>query len=153
MRSAGLLAYRFNKRKEPEFFLVHPGGPFFARKDAGAWTIPKGGADEGEDALVAAIREFEEETGTRLSGAFIALGIVRQKAGKLVEAWAIEAEIDAARIISNQFEIEWPPNSGKKKLYPEIDRAAWFPFEEAKAKINAAQIEFLNRLVDHLQKK
>lgn len=151
MQSAGILVYRFAKNGRPEIFLVHPGGPFFARKDAGVWTIPKGGANKGEDAMSAAIREFEEETGTRLSGDFIALGTVKQKAGKLVEAWAIEADIDASKIISNQFEIEWPPKSGKKRSYPEADRAAWFTPEEAKLKINAAQAELIDRLLIHLR--
>ncbi|RYY24727.1 MAG: NUDIX domain-containing protein [Chitinophagaceae bacterium] len=151
MQSAGILVYRLAKNGRPEIFLVHPGGPFFARKDAGVWTIPKGGANSGEDAMSAAIREFEEETGTSLNGDFIALGIVKQKAGKLVEAWAIETDIDASKIISNQFEIEWPPKSGKKRSYPEADRAAWFTPEEAKLKINAAQAELIDRLLIHLR--
>ncbi len=152
MQSAGILAYRIDK-KGLQFFLVHPGGPFFARKDAGAWTIPKGGANDSEDGLSTAIREFAEETGTLLSGDFIELGTVKQKAGKIVQAWAVVADIDPDTIVSNYFEIEWPPGSGKRKSYPEIDRAGWFYLEEARIKINPAQAAFLDRLADHLHKK
>ena len=116
-KSAGILLYRITK-EEPEFFLVHPGGPFWINKDAGAWSVPKGEYSDHEDALSAAVREFEEETGKKLSGDFIALTPVTQKAGKQVHAWAMEGDIDADKIVSNTFKVEWPPKSGKWKSYP-----------------------------------
>ena len=149
-RSAGILAYRLKEVKgnggQTEFFLVHPGGPFFARKDNGFWTIPKGEYESNETPLDAARREFEEETGVRLSGKFVSLGEVKQKGGKIVEAWAIESDFDERQITSNSFEIEWPPKSGRKQSFPEVDKAGWFELEEASKKINQAQMEFLVRL-------
>ncbi|HXS40118.1 MAG TPA: NUDIX domain-containing protein [Stellaceae bacterium] len=145
-RSAGLLLYR-TRHGAIEAFLVHPGGPFWAKKDEGAWTIPKGEIDEGEDPLAAAMREFAEETGTMLQGEFRALPPVRQAGGKTVLAWALAGELDAAAIRSNEFEMEWPPKSGKRRRFPEIDRAEWFALEEARRKINKAQIALLDALV------
>ena len=145
-RSAGLLLYR-KRLGAIEVFLVHPGGPFWAKKDEGAWTIPKGEIDEGEDPLAAAMREFAEETGTMLQGEFRALPPVRQAGGKTVLAWALAGELDAAAIRSNEFEMEWPPKSGKRRRFPEIDRAEWFALEEARRKINKAQIVLLDALV------
>ena len=145
-KSAGILLYRLLKNK-PEFFLVHPGGPFWTNKDAGAWTIPKGEYDINEEPLAAAIREFSEETGHIISGNFISLTPIIQKAGKQVDAWALEGEIDATNIRSNSFKIEWPPKSGNWKSYPEIDRAEWFDLKTAKEKINPAQVAFLEELI------
>ena len=145
-RSAGLLLYR-TRHGAIEAFLVHPGGPFWAKKDEGAWTIPKGEIDEGEDPLAAAMREFAEETGTMLQGEFRALPPVRQAGGKTVLAWALAGELDAAAIRSNEFEMEWPPKSGKRRRFPEVDRAQWFALEEARRKINKAQIVLLDALV------
>jgi predicted NUDIX family NTP pyrophosphohydrolase len=145
-RSAGILLYR-RTPDGPEVLLVHPGGPFWARKDLGAWSIPKGEHDEGEDALAAALREFGEETGTTLRpGALADLGTVRQRAGKVVQAWAAEGDLDAAAIRSNTFSMEWPPRSGRVHEFPEVDRAAWFGIEEARERINPAQAAFLDRL-------
>jgi len=126
--------------------LVHPGGPFWARKDAGAWSIPKGEHEAGEEPLAAAIREFAEETGMTPQGPFHALGEVRLKSGKRVAAWACEGAFDPARLVSNTVEIEWPPKSGKRLAIPEVDRAGWFTLEEARAKINPVQAAFLDRL-------
>ena len=145
-RSAGILLYKINNSNEIAFFLVHPGGPFFAKKDNGFWTIPKGEIEPGEDPLNTAKREFEEETGTKPTGSVISLGEIKQKGGKVVEAWAVKGDLDITGIRSNTFEIEWPPKSGKRKLFPEIDKAAWFDLEEAKEKINEAQSVFLIRL-------
>ena len=145
-QSAGILLYRKDKTNKLEVFLVHPGGPFFAKKDEGYWTIPKGEIEEGEDPLIAAKREFHEETATELEGDFHSLGEIKQKGGKIVQAWAIEGDIDADKIVSNTFEIEWPPRSGKKKSFAEIDKAGWFSLEEALVKINAAQRAFLESL-------
>ena len=128
-------------------FLVMHGGPYWAGKDAGSWTIPKGEFEETEPPLDAAIREFEEETGTRLNGRFIALLPIVQKAGKQVFAWALEGDLDATAIRSNTFTIEWPPRSGKWQTFPEVAKGAWFSIEEAKAKINAAQVPFLDELL------
>lgn len=144
-KSAGLLPFRFVKKK-PEFFLAHPGGPFWKNKDAGAWSIVKGEYNDDEEPLSAAKREFHEETGIKLTGKFIPLTAVRQKSGKEILAWAVEAEIDHTKIKSNSFEIEWPPKSGRKQSFPEIDRAAWFSVEEAKEKINPAQAALIEEL-------
>jgi predicted NUDIX family NTP pyrophosphohydrolase len=145
-KSGGILLYRF-RQNELEFFLVHPGGPFWANKDTGAWSIPKGEFDENEDALAAAKREFKEETGTKLSGDFIELTPIVQKAGKQVYAWAVEGDIDALSIQSNTFKIEWPPKSGKWKDYPEVDKAGWFDSKTAKEKINPAQVSFIYEVI------
>jgi predicted NUDIX family NTP pyrophosphohydrolase len=127
--------------------LVHPGGPFWARKDAGGWSIPKGEYSDGEDPLESARREFQEETGTALpQGSFAELGSVRQKSGKVVSAWAAEGDIDADAIESNTFEMEWPPRSGTMKAFPEVDRAGWFGLALAREKLNPAQVPFLDRL-------
>jgi len=144
-QSAGILLYR-NTNKILEVFLVHPGGPFFKNKDEGVWSIPKGEFLDDEEALTAAKREFEEETGQIVDGDFIALGSIKQKSGKVVYAWAVEGDIDHETIFSNTCEVEWPPRTGKKITIPEIDRAGWFEMDEAKRKINPAQVELLNRL-------
>jgi predicted NUDIX family NTP pyrophosphohydrolase len=126
--------------------LVHPGGPYWKNRDKGCWSIPKGEINENEDALQAAIREFSEETGKRVSGRFIKLVPVTQKSGKRVHAWAIEQNINLKHIISNSFEMEWPPKSGTFQQFPEVDKASWFLLNEAKEKINTAQVDFLNQL-------
>jgi predicted NUDIX family NTP pyrophosphohydrolase len=144
-QSAGLLVYRLVKKK-PEVFLVHPGGPFWKNKDAAAWSIPKGEFEDDEPALKAAQREFEEETGIKPTGKFIELQPVKQKSGKTVYTWALEADIDPSIIKSNLFEMEWPPKSGKKASFPEIDRADWFDMATGKEKINAYQVPLLEQL-------
>jgi predicted NUDIX family NTP pyrophosphohydrolase len=143
--SAGILMYR-TRGGVLEVFLVHPGGPFFVNKDAGAWGIPKGEIDEGEDALAAARREFEEETGFKAGGAVIPLAPVRQKGGKIVHAWAMEGDCDPERMKSNTFTMEWPPRSGRRQEFPEVDRAGWFGLDEAKQRISQAQAGFLDEL-------
>src|SRR5512143_3220301 len=148
--SAGVLLYKW-ENSVLKVFLVHPGRPFFAKKDAGAWSVPKGEIDEGEDALAAAKREFEEETGCRPEGNFIPLSPVTQKSGKVVRAWAVEGDCDAETIRSNTFTLEWPPKSGRMKEFPEVDRAGWFTVGEAKEKINPAQIALLEELARILQ--
>src|SRR5687767_46806 len=144
-KSAGILLYKV-EGDVLQVFLVHPGGPFWAKKDNGAWTIPKGEFEESEDPLDAAKREFEEETGTKISGKFIELEAVKQKGGKIVLAWAVEGDIDPAKIKSNDFEIEWPPGSGKRKSFPEVDKAAWFESTEATKKIIEAQSSLIHKL-------
>ena len=130
-----------------ELLLVHPGGPFFAKKDDGAWSIPKGEAGPEEDLLARAQIEFEEELGVKPRGNWILLGSIKQKGGKTVHAWAFESDLDQGfQLKSNSFELEWPPRSGKLKQFPEIDRAQFFPEEIARRKINSAQIEFIDRL-------
>ena len=131
---------------ELEVLLVHPGGPFWKNKDQGAWPLPKGEFTDSENALDAAIREFEEETGVKLNGNFIELEQIKQKGGKLVLTWAIENDLDPAAIRSNTFQMEWPPKSGKRIEFPEIDQASWFPLELAKEKINPAQQALLEDL-------
>ncbi|NUP56481.1 MAG: NUDIX domain-containing protein [Gemmatimonadaceae bacterium] len=143
--SAGLLLYRRGARGL-EVFLAHPGGPFWADRDTGAWTIPKGMIDEGEDPLAAARREFREETGIEAPGPFMPLGSIRQKAGKTVHAWAWEGDADADTVTSNETRTEWPRGSGRWITYPEVDRCAWFTVEEARGKMNPAQAELLGRL-------
>ncbi len=145
--SAGLLLYR--RRAELEVFLVHPGGPFWAKKDLGAWSIPKGELDEGEDPLAAAIREFEEETGFTIDGEFRALRPLRQPSGKTIVAFAVEGDCDPEKLRSNTFELEWPPKSGKRRAFPEVDRAAWFPLSEARERIIKGQVPFLEELEEH----
>ncbi len=145
--SSGLLLYR-RTNGAFEVFLAHPGGPFWSRRDEGAWTIPKGMVDDGEDLLDAARREFREETGIEPAPPFAALGSVKQKAGKTVHAWAWEGDADAATITSNTTRTEWPRGSGKWVTYPEVDRCEWFDIDTARTKINPAQAAFLDRLPD-----
>jgi predicted NUDIX family NTP pyrophosphohydrolase len=145
--SAGILMYRQTGRGL-EVLLVHPGGPFWQNKDEGAWSIPKGEMDEGEDAAAAARREFLEETGCTLEGALEPLGDIRQRGGKRVTAFAVEGDLDVDAIKSNTFEIEWPPKSGRMQSFPEIDRAAWFDLPAAHVKILESQRQLLDRLVD-----
>jgi predicted NUDIX family NTP pyrophosphohydrolase len=147
-QSAGILLYR-RKRDQLEVLLVHPGGPFWAKKDQGAWSIPKGEYED-EDALAAAKREFEEETGIPIEGEILALSPQKQKGGKLVDAWAVEGDLDAERVRSNTFEMEWPPKSGKKQQFPEIDKAGWFPVATALEKINPGQAAFIHELIQKL---
>jgi predicted NUDIX family NTP pyrophosphohydrolase len=143
-QSYGILLYRW-KAGQPEFFLVHPGGPFFVNKHAGSWTIPKGEANADEAPLQTAIREFEEETGYCPSGHFLELKPVVQKGGKQVHCWAVEGNLDASRIRSNTFELEWPPHSEKKQTFVEVDHASWYNFEEACKMINEKQQDFLQQ--------
>lgn len=148
-KSAGILLYRL-RNNEPEIFLVHPGGPFWRNKDEGAWTIPKGEFEDDEDPLSAARREFWEETGQSIDGDFTELQPIKQKGGKVVYAWALEGDIDAASIKSNIFTIEWPPRSGRMADFAEVDKADWFDVETALKKINQAQIGLIEQLVDLL---
>ena len=148
-KSAGILLYRFSKQTL-EVLLVHPGGPFWAKKDEHAWSIPKGEFEEGEDPLTAAKRELEEETGIKDLEKLIALTPVKQKSGKIVVAWAAEKDIDPLAITSNSFQMEWPPRSGIQAMFPEIDKAAWFSVAEAKNKIVAAQFSLIEELVNKI---
>lgn len=147
--SAGLLMYRCVANRL-EVLLAHPGGPFFQKKDAGVWTIPKGEILEEEDALAAAQREFQEETGIEPCGPFVPLSTIQQKGGKRVHAWAFEGACDPSKIVSNTFQIEWPPKSGELVEFPEIDRAEFFGFDEAKLKINPAQASLIDELQSQL---
>ena len=144
-RSAGLLIYRF-RQEALEVLLVHPGGPFWAKKNEGAWSIPKGEYAEDEDPFAAAKREFKEETGFDASGEFRFLATIRQPSGKIVSAWAVEGDLDAERIRSNTFTMEWPPKSGKQAEFPEVDRAGWFGVDQARTKILKGQRGFLDAL-------
>jgi predicted NUDIX family NTP pyrophosphohydrolase len=148
--SAGLLVYR-KTGGQVEFLLAHPGGPFWKNKDAGAWTIPKGEIQAGEESLLAAKREFKEELGVDLKGEFIELTAIKQKAGKIVRAWAVEADVDLSKVKSNTFSMEWPPGSGRTVEFPEVDKVAYFEFEAAREKMNPAQIGLLEQ-VGRLQK-
>lgn len=150
--SAGLLLFRRTSGKL-EFFLAHPGGPFWARRDAGAWTIPKGVVNEGEELLAAARREFNEETGLVPQPPFLELGSIRQKAGKTVHAWAWEGDADPQKIVSNTMQMEWPHGSGRWLTFPEVDRCDWFDPPMAREKINAAQAELIDRLEAALASK
>jgi predicted NUDIX family NTP pyrophosphohydrolase len=143
--SAGLLMYR-KRNAQLEALLVHLGGPFWKNKDRGAWFVPKGEINPGEDQLVAAQREFQEETGLIPAGEFISLGSVKHKSGKTVTTWAFAGDCDPASLQSNTFEMEWPPKSGKRAQFPEIDRAEFFTIERAREKMHPAEFEFLNRL-------
>jgi predicted NUDIX family NTP pyrophosphohydrolase len=149
-RSAGLLMFR-SLSDELEVFLVHPGGPVWAKKDKGAWTIPKGEYQEDESPLAAARREFEEETGFQAAGGFVDLGSIKQKSGKIVTAWAFEGDCDPNRLISNTCEIEWPPRSGRRIEIPEVDRGRWFNIDEARKYIRSEQEKLLDRLCIALQ--
>jgi len=144
-QSAGILLFRVIA-EEPEVLLVHPGGPFFAKKNEGSWTIPKGEGLPSEDLLETAVREFEEETGARISGEFVPLNPITQKGGKKVFCWALEGDLDLATFVSNTFEMEWPPKSGQMKSYPENDKAAWLKLGDAKKLINEKQLAFLEEL-------
>jgi len=146
--SAGILLYRIGKFLE--VLLVHPGGPFFKNRDAGAWSIPKGEV-EGGNLLDCARREFEEETGSAIDGMFIELQPVIQKGGKKVYCWAVEGTIDERDIASNTFQLEWPPKSGRLQTFPEVDKAAWFDIPTAKKKINPSQFDFIQQLVKKLE--
>ncbi len=151
-RSAGVLLYRF-EAGEPRLLLVHPGGPYWAKRDLGAWTIPKGEYEEGELARDCALRELREELGAAPSlgvEELIDLGSVRQRSGKVVEAWAAEGEFDPAELDSNTFALEWPPRSGAEREFPEVDRAEWFEPAEARRKILPAQVELIERLLELL---
>lgn len=148
-QSAGIILYR-RRSHGLEFLLVHPGGPFWAKKDVGAWSIPKGEYVEGEDALEAACREFEEELGVRLEGDFVALGPIRQRGGKEVIAWGVEGDLDPDEIRSNTFTMEWPPRSGHLREFPEVDRAAWCTQDDARRRINPAQLPLLAELAAKL---
>lgn len=147
--SAGILLYR-RAGAALEVLLVHPGGPYWRSKDEGAWTIPKGEIADGEEALAAARRELAEETGVVAAGPFLPLEPVRQKAGKRVTAFACEGDCEAASIVSNTFSMEWPPRSGQMHEFPEVDRAEWFDLDRARAKINPAQVAFLEELKSRL---
>ena len=145
--SAGLLVYRPGSGGGIEVLLVHPGGPFWARKDAGAWSIPKGQYDEGDDPAARAEAEFAEELGSPApSGPRLDLGEVRQAGGKRVRAWAVRGDLDARATTSNTFEMEWPPRSGEHRSFPEVDKAGWFSVEEARTKLLAGQLPLLERL-------
>ncbi len=143
--SAGLLMFR-RRGGALEVLLVHPGGPFWAKKDLGAWTLPKGEIAEGEDEVATARREFEEETGLRPEGALLPLGSVKQKGGKVVHAWAFEGDADAGAIRSNTYQVQWPPGSGQSRTFPEVDRAEWFSLDEARRRLNPAQAELIDTL-------
>lgn len=144
--SAGLLLYR-RRAAGVEVLLVHPGGPFWAKKDDGAWSIPKGLYESAEDALVAAQREFAEEVGTSPEGPFLPLGEFKLPSGKRLSAWAVEGDLDATAIESNTFEMEWPPKSGRRALFPEVDRAGWFAIDASKVKITKGQLQVIEALV------
>jgi predicted NUDIX family NTP pyrophosphohydrolase len=149
-RSAGLLMYRY-RNSAVEVLLVHPGGPLWAKKDFGAWSIPKGEYAEGDDPLEAARREFEEETGFAAGGKFIELGEVKQSGGKAVIAWAFEGDCDPGELRSNTFSMEWPPHSGRRIEAPEVDRGAWYGVEDARARLLAGQRAFLDRLLERIR--
>jgi len=150
-QSAGLLLYR-KAQEVYEVFLVHPGGPFWAKKDAGSWSAPKGEFEAGEDLLTAAKREFQEETGQQApSGNYQPLGEIKQSSGKVVHLFALEADIPAGVCQSNTFEMEWPPKSGQRQAFPECDRSQWFPLATAKQKLVKGQVEFIDRLAEKLQ--
>ena len=148
--SAGILLYRTQSGRL-EVLLVHPGGPFWARKDLGSWSIAKGEYEEGEDPLQAALREFFEETGFRPAGPFLPLTQRKQASGKLVDAWATESDWDTSRLVSNTFSMEWPKGSGRVREFPEVDRAEWFEISEAMRRINSAQAGFIDELVKKLR--
>jgi predicted NUDIX family NTP pyrophosphohydrolase len=150
-RSAGILMYR-GSGSALEVLLVHPGGPFWAKKDLGAWSIPKGEYEEGEDPLAVAKREFEEELGSPPpEGEYHSLGEIKQTSRKVVAAFAVEGDFDPARLASNPFEMEWPPKSGRRQSFPEVDRAAWFTSEDARTKILPGQAPFIDRLLARLK--
>jgi predicted NUDIX family NTP pyrophosphohydrolase len=145
-RSAALLVYK-QAPDGLQVFLVHPGGPFWAKKDLGAWSIPKGEFDDDEDGLAAAQREFFEEVGQRIDGTFRALAPCKQKGGKVVHTWAVEGDVDEAAVKSNEFDLEWPPKSGRKARFPEVDRGKWFDIAEARRRILPSQAPILDELL------
>ena len=153
-QSAGILMYKVDDG-DVQVLLVHPGGPLFAKRDEGFWSIPKGEYGDDEAPLAAAVRELREETGAAIDDTMqlLELGSVKQKNGKVVVAWGAEADFDVSTLVSNTFELEWPPRSGVNREYPEIDRGEWFGVEAARAKINAAQAAFLDRLMELLAKR
>jgi predicted NUDIX family NTP pyrophosphohydrolase len=148
-RSAGILAYRFDNDRL-QVMLVHPGGPFWAKKDEGAWSVPKGLYEKNEEPLKAALREFQEETGFTAEGPFLELGELKQPGGKIITAWAAEGDFDPSKLKSNTFTLEWPKNSGYVKEYPEIDKAEWLTIEAAHEKILKGQRAFLDRLIQKI---
>jgi predicted NUDIX family NTP pyrophosphohydrolase len=148
--SAGILLFKRRKDDVLRVFLVHPGGPFFANRDEGAWSVPKGEPGPGEEAFAAARREFEEETGCGLEGTFVPLSPITQRGGKIVLAWALEGDCDAEAVRSNTFALEWPPHSGRVRDFPEVDRAGWFTVDEARKKMNPAQVALVDELVGKL---
>lgn len=150
VHSGGILLFKYVGNKL-NVMLVHPGGPFWAKKDEGAWSIPKGIFEEGEEPLAAAKREFKEETGFDVDGEFIELGEIKQPSKKIVLVWAMEKDIDVTKIKSNVFSLEWPKNSSKIKEYPEIDKGRWFGIEEARKKILKGQAGFIDRLIEKLK--
>ena len=149
-RSAGLLLYR-KSCGSLQVFLVHPGGPFWAKKDNGAWSIPKGEFEEDEDALETARREFTEETSFSIDGRFVPLKAIKQPSGKVVSAWAIEGDADAAMLRSNTFRMEWPPKSGQEQEFPEVDRGGWFDLAEARRKLLPGQVPFVDELAEMIE--
>jgi len=149
--SAGILLFR-GRGGALEVFLVHPGGPFWAKKDEGAWTVPKGEPEEGEALLDTALREFCEEVGFRPEGPYLELPPVKQAGGKVVHCWMAEGDCDPSSLTGHSFEMEWPPRSGKRQQFPEVDRAAWFTLQEARRRINKAQAAFLDRLQERLER-
>jgi predicted NUDIX family NTP pyrophosphohydrolase len=149
-RSAGILMYR-REGEDVLLLLVHPGGPYWAKKDFGSWSIPKGEYAEGEDALAAARREFAEETGCKPEGEFHPLGEIIQSGGKHVVAWAVSGDFDPRTLTSNRFEMEWPPRSGQIRSFPEVDRAAWFTVAEARERLLHAQTTLIDRLLDRIK--
>jgi predicted NUDIX family NTP pyrophosphohydrolase len=151
-KSAGILLFR-ERTEYFEVLLVHPGGPFWAKKDEGAWSIPKGELEEEEDPLKAAIREVNEETGMEIGGDLIAMKQLRQPGGKIVYAWAAEGDFDAAMLKSNTFSMEWPPKSGLRREFPEVDRAAWFTLDLAKSKIHRGQVGFIDQLQEIIENR
>lgn len=149
-KSAGILFYRLTDGFT-EVLLVHPGGPFWVNKDIGAWSVPKGEFEPGEEPLAAAIREVKEELGIEVSGDFLELAPAKQKSGKIIYTWALQRDVDVSNITSNTFELEWPPKSGKMIQVPEVDRAGWFNMQEARDKIIPGQVPVLESLADKLK--
>ncbi|HUS01646.1 MAG TPA: NUDIX domain-containing protein [Chitinophagaceae bacterium] len=150
-KSAGILLFKFGNHNAIEVFIVHPGGPFWKNKDMGAWSIPKGEFTDEEEGLDAAIREFKEETGSKISGDFIELTPVKLKSGKMVYAWAVKGDIDAAAVKCETYiDVEWPPRTGKSISIPEVDKGEWFAADEAKQKINPSQAALIDELISKL---
>jgi predicted NUDIX family NTP pyrophosphohydrolase len=149
--SAGILVYKTDDQNHLMVLLVHPGGPFWAKKDLGVWSVPKGEHEPDEELLVAAKREYQEETGQPLpDGKYIDLGKFERKDGKTISAWAVQSDVDVSTVISNKFEMEWPPHSGQRQSFPEVDRAGWFSLDEAVTKLSSGQAIFLSRLAEKL---